>query len=140
MKKNKDLSDEDIKTWKDYLENPADLTDKDHSFSDRNVPKKKRFVYDLHGYSLEEANIKTKEIVISCYENNFKEILLITGKGIHSDTEKDVYSSKKLSTLKYSVPEFISNDSDISNFILSVTQADPSQGGEGAILIKLKKL
>ena len=140
MKKNKDLSDEDIKTWKDYLENPADLTDKDHSSSDRNVPKKKRFVYDLHGYSLEEANIKTKEIVISCYENNFKEILLITGKGIHSDTEKDVYSSKKLSTLKYSVPEFINSDSDISNFILSVAQADPSQGGEGAILIKLKKL
>ena len=139
MKKNKDLSDEDIKTWKDYLENPADLTDKDHS-NNRKIPNKKRFVYDLHGYSLEEANIKTKEIVISCYENNFKEILLITGKGIHSDTEKDVYSSKKLSTLKYSVPEFINNDSDISNFILSVAQADPSQGGEGAILIKLKKL
>ena len=59
---------------------------------------------------------------------------------MHSDIEKDIYSSKKLSTLKHSVPEFISNDSDISSFILSVARADPSQGGEGAILIKLKKV
>lgn len=140
MRKKRDLSEQDIKIWKEYTKNPEDITDKDNIVNESNNSEKKRFVYDLHGYTLEEANIKTKEIIISCYENNFKEILLITGKGIHSDTDRDVYSSKKLSTLKYSVPEFISNDNDISSFILSVTQADPSQGGEGAILIKLKKL
>ncbi len=140
MRKKRDLSEQDIKIWKEYTKNPEDITDKDNIVYESNNSEKKRFVYDLHGYTLEEANIKTKEIIISCYENNFKEILLITGKGIHSDTDRDVYSSKKLSTLKYSVPEFISNDNDISGFILSVTQADPSQGGEGAILIKLKKL
>ena len=43
-------------------------------------------------------------------QKNYKEILLITGKGIHSNTSKDVYVSNELSKLRFSVPDFIKNN------------------------------
>ena len=89
---------------------------------------------------MSEANKKVREIIISCVENNYKEVLLITGKGIHSTNEKDVFVSKDYGKLKYSVPEFIKTDQDISRFILSINDSDISDGGEGAILVKLKKI
>ena len=79
-------------------------------------------------------------MILSCVKKNYKEILFITGKGIHSNTDKDVYISKDLSKLKYSVPEFIKSDLDLSKHILSVSNADLSDGGDGAIIIKLKRL
>ena len=101
---------------------------------------KGRFKYDLHGYTLEDANRKVKEIILSCKENKYKEILLITGKGLHSTNDKDIYVSKNLGTLRYSVPEFIKSNEELNNFIISIKEADIKDGGEGAILIKLKNL
>ena len=77
---------------------------------------------------------------MSCVKKNYKEILFITGKGIHSNTEKDVYVSKDLSKLKFSVPQFIKSDLDLSKYILSISNADLADGGDGAIIIKLKNL
>ncbi len=139
MIKKKNISQKDISTWKNYIKNPTDIVDKDNiseSFKSNNY----RFKYDLHGLTLLEANKKVKEIVLLCIKKNYKEILLITGKGIHSDVDKDVYSSKDLSKLKYSVPEYIKSDSDLSKYIVSISNADKIDGGEGAIIIKLKKL
>ena len=139
MSKKKDLSKEDKKTWETYIKNPADLFDKEKNlFQDKK--RKKRFKYDLHGYSLDEANQKVKEIIISCANENYKEILLITGKGLHSTSDKDSYVSKEFSKLKYSVPDFIKNNNDLNKLITSITDADRIDGGEGAILIRLKNL
>ena len=55
-----------------------------------------------------------------CKENKYKEILLITGKGIHSTNDKDIYVSKDLGKLKYSVPEFIKSNEELNNFIISI--------------------
>ena len=87
-----------------------------------------------------EANYKAKELILLCVKKNYKEILLITGKGIHSNTEKDIYVSKDLSKLKYSVPDYIMSDPELSKHIDSVSNADKKDGGDGAIIIKLKKL
>ena len=141
MIKKKNISQEDINTWKNYIKNPFGVTDKD------NIPKNNqlnyyRFKYDLHGFTLIEANEKVKEIILLCVKKNYREILFITGKGIHSNTDKDVYASKDLSKLKYSVPEYIKSDSDsdLSKHIVSISDADKTDGGDGAIIIKLKKL
>ena len=67
-------------------------------------------------------------------------MLIITGKGIHSTNDKDIYSSKDLGKLKYSVPEFLKNDNDLNKVIISIENASLKDGGEGAILIRLKKL
>ena len=139
MIKKKDPSKEDISTWKTYIKNPSDIYDKDKN-SLQNQERKDRFKFDLHGYTLDEANLKVRELIIKCVKNKYKEILLITGKGLHSNSDGDAYVSKNLSKLKYSVPEFIKSNEDLSKLIISLSEADLKDGGEGAILIKLKNL
>ncbi|MDC3232801.1 Smr/MutS family protein [Pelagibacteraceae bacterium] len=135
----KKISQEDINTWKKYIKNPTDITDKEKNQKINNSINL-RFKYDLHGFSLLKANEKTRELIMSCIKNNYKEILLITGKGIHSNTENDAYVSKDFSKLKYSVPEYIKSDEDISKHVVSILDASNEDGGQGALLIKLRKL
>ena len=116
----------------------SDIFDKDKK-NQKNV-RKDRFTFDLHGFTLLEANNKVREIIIFCIENKYKELLLITGKGIHSLNEKDTYVSKDFGKLKFSVPEFIKSDDELSKLIISISSAEKKDGGEGAILLKLKKL
>ena len=94
----------------------------------------------MHGFTLDDANKKVREILFFCIENKYKELLLITGKGIHSTNEINSYVSKDLGKLKFSVPDFIRSDPDLNKFIISIKQADVKDGGEGAILIKFKNL
>ena len=94
----------------------------------------------MHGFTLDDANKKVREILFFCIENKYKELLLITGKGIHSTNESNSYVSKDLGKLKFSVPDFIRSDPDLNRFITSIKQADVKDGGEGAILIKFKNL
>ena len=138
MIKKKDPSQKDKKTWEEYIKNPSDIYDKDQGASN-SVQRRERYKFDLHGFTLDEANNKVKEIIEYCLTNKFKEVLLITGKGIHSTIDKDAYISKNLGKLKYSVPEFIKT-SELSKFIISINDAEKKDGGEGAIIIKLKNL
>ena len=139
MIKKKDLPAEDKKVWEDYTKNPSNIYDKEKQ-STTNNSRKERFKFDLHGFTLDEANQKVREIILSCIKNNYKEILLITGKGLHSNTENDIYVSKDLSKLKFSVPEFINNNYELNNCVFSISEASLKDGGTGAILIKLKSL
>ena len=139
MIKKKDLDLDNKKAWEEYIKNPSDIYDKDKKYSKEN-DEKKRFKYDLHGYTLDDANSKVREIILSCKENNYKEILLITGKGLHSKNDKDIYVSKNLGTLRYSVPAFIKSEEELNDSIVSINEADIKDGGAGAILIKLKNL
>ena len=138
MNKNKDLSQKDKKTWEDYIKDPSDIYDKDN-INNKNI-RKVRFRFDLHGFTLDEANKKVKEILLFCIKNKYKELLLITGKGLHSTSDKDAYISKDFGKLKFSVPEFIKSDHETSKLIVSINEAEVKDGGEGAILIKLKNL
>ena len=139
MIKKKNLSKEDKETWENFIKRPSDIYDKEKS-NDKNIYKKKYLKYDLHGFSLEDANKKVKEIILSCIDNKYKEILFITGKGLHSTTDLDTYVSKDLSKLKFSVPEFINNNNELNKYIISISEASIKDGGAGAILIKLKNL
>ena len=139
MIKKKNISKEDINTWKQYIKNPTDITNKDDLEKQNNF-KNKRFKFDLHGYTLKDANEKVREIVLSCSQKNYKEILLITGKGIHSNTSKDVFVSNELSKLRFSVPDFLKNNNVLKERVISIKAADKIDGGEGAIIIKLKRL
>ena len=138
MNKKKDLSQKDKKIWDQYIKDPSDIYDKDKDNTYTNQ-KKKRYKFDLHGFTLDEANNKVKEIIQYCVKNKFKELLLITGKGLHSTSDGDVFISKNLGKLKYSVPEFIKN-SEFKEFIISINDAEKKDGGEGAIIIRFKNL
>ena len=139
MIKKKDLSEKDLNTWETYIKNPSDLYDKEKN-SQKNQDRKERFRFDLHGHTLDEANQRVREIIFLCVKQKYKEILFITGKGLHSTSDKDAYVSKDFSKLKYSVPDFIKSDNDLNKFVLSVSHANIKDGGEGAILVKLRNL
>ncbi len=137
MKKKDYLSKKDKEDWKYFLENLSQVPDKDQK--NKIGSSSSKFRYDLHGLTLDQANKKVKEIILTCSEKNYREILLITGKGLHSNQE-NVYKSSDLSKLRHSVPDFINSDPEISNLISSISNPPEKEGGEGALLIKLKKL
>ena len=109
MNNKKKVSDKDKKDWEDFLNDPSNLTDKEDNISDKKSPSK--FKFDLHGYSIDDANKKVKELIEACYEKGYSEILLITGKGFHSNVNENVYVSKDHSTLAGTVPDYIKNNS-----------------------------
>ena len=139
MIKKKNPSQEDKKNWENYIKNPFDIYDKDQGISN-STQRRERYKFDLHGFTLDDANNKVKEIIEHCIKNKFKELLLITGKGIHSTNDKDAYISKRLGKLKYSVPEFIKTNPELNRLIISIHDAEKIDGGEGAIIIRLKNL
>ena len=139
MIKKKDFNQENKKTWEEYIKNPSDIYDKEEN-TKKNFQRRERYKFDLHGFSLDEANSKVKEVVHYCVNNKFKELLLIAGKGMHSTNNDDVYTSDDLGKLKYSVPEFIKSNPDINKLVISISEAKKKDGGEGAIIIKFKNL
>tara|TARA_A100001011_G_C14150835_1_gene773928 strand:- start:52 stop:471 length:420 start_codon:yes stop_codon:yes gene_type:complete len=139
VNKKDNISKNDKKEWEEYLKNPRDVFDKDNNSENVSI-KNLRFKFDLHGYSLSDANEKVRDIITSCYEKKYREIILITGKGIHSNTEKDVYASKDLSKLRHSIPDYINSNEELSKKINKISIANKKDGGDGAIIIKLKNL
>ncbi len=134
---NKKISDKDKKDWQEFLSKNESLPIKDDQLTKKDIPKTLKF--DLHGYSLSEANSKVEEIIQKSYQLGIKKLILITGKGIHSENEKDPYVSKELGILKNSVPEYIKHNDQLMNKINDIVDADIKDGGSGAFYIYLKK-
>ncbi len=134
---NNKISDKDKKDWEDFLSKDETLPNKDlNNFKDKHS---KFEVYDLHGYSLDAANDKIRSLIIKAYNRGIQKIKIITGKGIHSDNEKNPYVSKNFGILKYSVPEYIYNNQDLMKLIREIKDAEIKDGGSGAFYIYLKK-
>ena len=100
---------------------------------------KKTYTFDLHGYSLDEANKKITDLIFNAHNNEVNRLIIVTGKGIHSQNKKNPYVSKDLGILKYSVPEFIKNNKELMSLINSIQDAEIEDGGSGAFYINLKK-
>ena len=131
------ISDKDKKDWENFLSNKETLPNKDLKSEKKKFLKIKSI--DLHGYTLDKANIVIEDFIIKSYEDKINKLIIVTGKGTHSQNEKDPYVSKNLSILKYSVPEFISNNQSLMKIIHEVQDAKIEDGGAGAFYIFLKK-
>ena len=131
------ISDKDKKDWNNFINSSDEIPDKD--FKIKNKKNFKIRSIDLHGYSLDEANKTIENFILKAYEESINKLIVVTGKGLHSENEKDPYVSKDLGILKYSVPEFISNNSSLMNIIYEISDAKIEDGGAGAFYIFLKK-
>ena len=134
---NSKISDKDKKDWKNFLSRDEKLPNKDEVFSNKKKLSIKSF--DLHGYSLDEANNKINDLIKDSYEKGVKKLIIVTGKGLHSQNEKDPYISKNLGILKYSVPEYIKNSDELMSLISQIKEAENEDGGSGAFYVYLKK-
>ena len=134
----KKLSDKDKKDWQNFISNKEKILDKDLSVKiEKQIDSTKRI--DLHGFSLENANLIIDEFINKCFKENVTRIIVITGKGLRSNNTSNPYVSKDLSILKYSVPEFISNNNNLMKIIYEMRDAKIEDGGAGAFYIFLKK-
>jgi DNA-nicking Smr family endonuclease len=134
---NKKILDKDKRDWENFVSSKEKLPNKD--LKSQKVTSLQILSIDLHGYTLEEANKTIEKFIIKSYEKKVYKIIVVTGKGLHSQNEKDPYVSKDLSILKYSVPEFISQNKKLINIISEIKDAKIEDGGSGAFYIYLKK-
>jgi DNA-nicking Smr family endonuclease len=134
---NDKISDKDKRDWQSFISSKDKIPDKDFRPQANNTLKVKSI--DLHGYTLEQANIAIEKFILKSFEEKVSKLIIVTGKGIHSDVEKDPYVSKDLSILKYSVPEFINNNQNLMKLITDIRDATIEDGGSGAFYIYLKK-
>ena len=134
---NNQISDKDKKDWQNFLSKKEKLLDKDNSQTkDKSIRISE---IDLHGFTLDEANKTVDRFINESYEKGINKIRIVTGKGLHSDNEKNPYISKDLSILRYSIPEYIKKNNDLMKLIIEFKEATIQDGGDGAFYIHLKK-
>ncbi len=131
------ISDKDKKDWQEFINSSKKLPNKDFKNQKNKNPKVRSI--DLHGYTLDEANKTIENFINKAFSENINKLVVVTGKGLHSENEKDPYVSKDLGILKYSVPEFITNNASLMSMINHITDAKIEDGGSGAFYILLKK-
>ena len=134
---NKKISDKDKQDWESFIKNNEKVPNKDILVKKNIIGKLTRTI-DLHGYTLEKANNKIDEFINNCYQNEIGKIIVITGKGLRSNSASDPYVSKDLSILKHSIPEFIGSNKELMKKIIKISDANIEDGGSGAFYIYLK--
>ena len=134
---NSKISEKDKKTWEEFLSNEKKLPDKDNFQS--KIKSKKTKSLDLHGKTLDEANLIIENFIRKSYEEKVHKLIIVTGKGLHSTNEKDPYVSKDLGILKYSIPNFLKNNTQLMELISNISEASIEDGGSGAFYIFLRK-
>ena len=133
------LSDKDKKDWQKFIDSSKKIQSKDVDQVNNQIISERSI--DLHGYTLEEANIKISEFIENCYANKIKKINVITGKGMRSKNLDDPYQSKDLSILKHSVPEYIKNNPELMCKIIRIdfdSVLSPSKGNFDILLKTIK--
>jgi DNA-nicking Smr family endonuclease len=137
--KQKDINnpDKNKQDWENFLNNKDKIPNKD-SVHKKDIRYEKIKKLDLHGYTIEEANMAIEQFIQKCFEENVTKIIVITGKGLRSKNVENPYLSKDLSILKYSVPEFIEKNIILTRLIIETTDAKIEDGGSGAFYIYLK--
>tara|TARA_S200000501_G_scaffold197359_1_gene185751 strand:+ start:13 stop:426 length:414 start_codon:yes stop_codon:yes gene_type:complete len=134
---NSNISDKDKKDWEKFISDKNPLPNKDNNLRKKKIGKIRSI--DLHGYGLEEANKTIEDFILKSQKDGVTKLIVVTGKGLHSQNEKDPYVSKNLGILKYSVPEFIKGSQELMKRIIEFRDASVEDGGSGAFYIFLKK-
>ena len=135
---NNDISEKDKKDWEKFISSDDNLPNKDFKTSNQKSFKIKSI--DLHGYTLDEANKTIEEFIYKSFKEKVNKIIVVTGKGLHSQNEKNPYVSKDLSILKYSVPEYIKNNNQLMNKIIKIDFESVNSPSKGNFDIFLKTI
>ena len=134
----KKITDKDKKDWQNFTSGKDKIEDKDNfnlQFKEKEFLKS----IDLHGYTLDQANQTINQFIEKCYYENVTRINIITGKGLSSQNKEDPFKSNDLSILKYSVPNFIKNNSELMKKIKMIDFDSVNSSSKGSFDIILKK-
>ena len=132
------ISDKDKKDWQNFINSKEKLENKEKK--DKNMLVDNIDIsIDLHGYTLDEANAKIYQFIENCFSRGVNKINIITGKGLRSKNIEDPYKSNNLSILKYSVPDFIKNNTELMSKIFKIDLDSVNSPSKGSFDIILKK-
>jgi len=131
------ISEKDKIDWKNFIKSKKKLENKDLKINEKK--SKSTRLIDLHGFTLDKANIAIKDFINTSYKDGIQKLIVVTGKGLHSNNEQNPFVSKDLSILKYSVPSFINNNDELIKKIIEIKEAYINDGGSGAFYVYLKK-
>ena len=131
------ISEKDKIDWKNFIKSKKKLENKDLKINEKK--SKSTRLIDLHGFTLDKANIAIKDFINTSHKDGIQKLIVVTGKGLHSNNEQNPFVSKDLSILKYSVPDFINNNHELMKKIIEIKEADINDGGSGAFYVYLKK-
>ncbi|MFL2821796.1 MAG: hypothetical protein EVA21_02600 [Alphaproteobacteria bacterium] len=148
------LSDKDKKIWNFYISNLKSIkkVDKNKKINPSTISvvnrvlkpnvtftldskikkqiKSNRFnfdaIIDLHGKTEVQAYESIKNFIIDCYFNNFKSIIIVTGKGPNSKGK-----------LKLKTPLWLEGEV-LSKYVVGFETMPHNKGGEGALFVQLK--
>tara|TARA_B100000678_G_scaffold109468_1_gene91645 strand:- start:74 stop:511 length:438 start_codon:yes stop_codon:yes gene_type:complete len=138
VKKKYVATSKDQKDWMDFTKKIDNISTKEADLLQEHIQINRVPKLDLHGSSLNEANRKVEEFVNESFNQGYRKLLIITGKGLRSKVDENPYISEKFSVLKYSVPEFIKNEENLNKKVMKISTADKKHGGDGAFYIFLK--
>ena len=136
---NSKLSNKDKKDWQNFISSKDKIPNKDLKINKDKIKKEVIKTIDLHGFSLDNANKAVEEFITKCFEEDINKIIVITGKGLRSESNENPYVSKDLSILKHSVPNYIQSKQNLMKIIKQIEEASIKDGGQGAFYIYLKR-
>jgi DNA-nicking Smr family endonuclease len=93
---------------------------------------------DLHGMGQDEAFGAFKRFIQDSYAQGRRCVLVITGKGRRSSDDGGDWTQEKPGVLRRKMPDWI-QDTAISGMILQTYQAQPGDGGAGAVYVLLRR-
>jgi len=134
----KKISDKDKQDWDNFVNSKNKIFDKDKVNTKKNLSYLEKTI-DLHGLTLENANLEVEKFISYCFDNEITKINIITGKGNRSKNKNDPYRSKDLSILKHSVPNYIKGNKSLMEKISKIdfqSIESPSKGNFEIILRK----
>jgi hypothetical protein len=135
---NKKLSDKDLKDWNKFIKNKDKIHPKDELNETSTNKNGSRFVIDLHGYGLDQANKLVEKTINECFDKQFSIVNIITGKGMRSKSAQDPYKSSELSILKHSIPEFINSNVELMKKIKNIDNTGEKNLGSFNVYLKSK--
>ncbi len=94
---------------------------------------------DLHGFRAEQAHTALRGFIRSSQAQDFRYVLVITGKGAtKTPTADNHWSDREPGVLKRSVPQWLS-DPDMRDYVVGYTFAHAKHGGDGALYVQLRR-
>ncbi len=129
---------EDLESWNRYTKNVTKL-DFSNNLPRANIPSKKRKIsqqyygniestIDLHGLTQDQAFDNLKNFLDASYNNNKKEVIVITGKG----------KLNSPGVIKLAVPRWLEY-TELKKYILGYSWVQDSLGGSGSIRVMIKR-
>ena len=136
---NKKITEKDKKDWQEFLNRKDSLEIKDEKIFKENFHIFEKSI-DLHGCTLDEANEVITRFIKNSSKDKVNKIKVITGKGLRSENFDNPYTSYNLGILKYSVPNYIKNNSNLMKLIKEIDFKQVEDLNSGSFSIFLKKL